>query len=116
MTEDIKDKTFFDKRIAKFDEDLRNGQASLASALKKGAADLGYAMLSVGLPMAFTAFGVIGLGEDAWTAQAVGKSALLGIVAALQTRAKQACLMDVKRRQTTGFPCILPFRQATAYD
>jgi hypothetical protein len=85
---DIKDKTFFDKRIAKFDEDLRNAQASLASALKKGVADLGYAMLSVGLPMAFTAFGVIGIGEDAWTAQAVGKSVLLGIVAALADHAR----------------------------
>ncbi|MGV8075327.1 MAG: hypothetical protein AB2L11_12315 [Syntrophobacteraceae bacterium] len=88
----IKDKAFFDKRIAKFDEDLRGAQASLASALKKGAGDLGYAMLSVGLPMAFTAFGVIGIGADAWTVQAAGQSALLGIVAAIadHTRSRRA--------------------------
>jgi hypothetical protein len=85
---DIKDRAFFDKRIAKFDEDLRGAQASLTSALRKGAADLGYAMLSVGLPMAFTAFGVIGMGADAWTTQAVGQSALLGIVAAIADHAR----------------------------
>jgi hypothetical protein len=80
---EIKDKVFFEKRIAKFDEDLRGAQVSLASALNKGAADLCYAMLSIGLPMAFTAFSFFGMGSDAWSAQAVGKSALLGIVAAL---------------------------------
>lgn len=85
---DIKDKTFFDKRIAKFEEDLRGAQASLRSALKKELGDLGYAMLSVGLPMAFTAFGVIGVGANAWTAQAVGQSALLGIVAAIADHAR----------------------------
>lgn len=85
---EIKDKAFFEKRIAQFDEDLRGAQASLTSALKKRAADLGYAMLSVGLPMAFTAFGVFGIGADAWTTQAVGKSAFLGIVASIADHAR----------------------------
>jgi len=84
----IKDKAFFENRIQRFDEDLRRAQASLASALKRGASDLGYAMLSVGLPMAFTAFGVIGIGANAWTAQAVGQSALLGVVATIADHAR----------------------------
>jgi len=84
----IEDKAFFEKRLQKFDEDLRGAQASLASALKNGASDLGYAMLSVGLPMAFTAFGVLGIGANAWTAQAVGQSVLLGVVAAIADHAR----------------------------
>jgi hypothetical protein len=85
---EIKDAAFFEKHIVKFEEDLRRARTSLASALKKGVADLGYAILSVGLPMAFTAFSVFGVGADAWTTQAVGKSALLGIVAAIADHAR----------------------------
>ncbi len=84
----VKDKAFFEKRIQKFDKDLRGTRSSMASALKKGAADLGYAMITAGLPMAFTAFGVIGIGADAWTPQALGQSALLGVVAAIADHAR----------------------------
>lgn len=83
----VKDRVFLEKRVAKFEEDLRKAQASVWSALKNGAADLGYSMLSVGLPMAFTSFSVIG-SADAWSVRAVGKSALLGIVATLADHAR----------------------------
>jgi len=79
----IQDKDFFLKRIRKFDDNLRNSQNSIISVLKAGKADFGYAMITTGLPMALSSFSVIGMTGDPWNFQAVGQSALLGVVAAL---------------------------------
>jgi hypothetical protein len=79
----VKDKEFFLKRIRKFDDNLRNSQNSIISVLKAGKADFGYAMITTGLPMALSSFSVIGMTGDPWNFQAVGQSALLGVVAAL---------------------------------
>lgn len=84
----IKNKDFFLKRINKFDDELRKSNKSIASALKSGKADFGYAMLTVGLPMAFSSFAIIGMMGDPWNLQSVGQSALLGVVSTLADHAR----------------------------
>jgi len=80
---DIKDRNFFEKRLQKFDEDLRRSQKSLESILSKGGPDLGYALITVGLPMAMGSLGIVGMLGDPWTMHSIGSSALLGVTAVL---------------------------------
>lgn len=80
---DIKNREFFEKRLKKFDEDLRRSQQSLASILSKGGADIGYALVTVGLPMAIGSLSLMGMIGDPWTMQSLGSSAFLGIMAVL---------------------------------
>lgn len=81
---DIKDRKFFEKRLKKFDEDLRRSKKSFASILSKEKADIGYALITVGLPMAMGSLGLMRmLGENPWTMQSLGSSAFLGVMAAL---------------------------------
>ena len=79
----IRDREFFEKRLQKFDQDLRSSQKSLASIISSGGADIGYAMITAGLPMALGALGVIGMLGDPWSMHSLGSSALLGVTAAL---------------------------------
>jgi hypothetical protein len=80
---DIRDRKFFEKRLQKFDRDLRASQKSLASIILSGGADISYAMITTGLPMALGALGVMGMLGDPWSMHSLGSSALLGVTAAL---------------------------------
>lgn len=84
----IKNAEFFEKRILKFEEDLNNSKKSLLTVIKKDRGDFGYALLTVGLPMAIGAFPLIGMATNQWSFQSIGSSALLGIVAALADTAR----------------------------
>lgn len=85
---DIKDRNFFEKRLQQFDEELRKSQMSVASALTTGGADLAYALITAGLPMAMGSLGIIGMLGDPWTMQSLGASALFGVTATLADHAR----------------------------
>lgn len=83
----IKNREFFLKRIEKFEQDLAVSRKKFHS-LKDQAADLGYGLVAVGLPMAFSSFSVLSTVMDPWSFTTIGRSALLGTVSALADHAK----------------------------
>jgi hypothetical protein len=88
----IKDRVFFEKRIKKFDEELRASRKSLASIVSSGGADIGYAMITAGVPMMLASLGVMGMAGDPWGLQSLGASAFFGVTAALadHTRSRRS--------------------------
>ena len=84
----IKDKKFFAKRLKEFDNDLRHSRLSMVSLLREGGADFAYCLITVGLPMTFSAFTFVGMTGDPWNFESVGESAMLGVMAALAEHAK----------------------------
>lgn len=79
----IKDRSFFEKRINEFDAQMRHVNDSLSEIIRSDFADIGFGLVTVGLPMGMGTLGVLGLGTDAFTPSVIGAGVSLGILATL---------------------------------
>ena len=84
----IEDREFLEVRLKQFDEGLRSSENSLSKLIKSEGADIGYALVTAGLPMMLASLGVLGLSGDPWDVKSLGTSAFIGVTAAVADHAR----------------------------
>lgn len=84
----VEDKKFFESKLTEFDTQLRKANDTLSKIIESDLKEIGYGLVSVGLPMGMGVLGVIGLESDPFTPTSIGAGVSLGILATLADHLK----------------------------